>query len=329
MPYYNGAWLSDDEYEQVTRAAQARASMGDNGGNGLTPRMQQSNEWDTGVGAPNTYINYNNTPAGADARDRGGALPAGYTWQPQGNYTAPTTRPVATPVDRGAAIVSPANSGGGVARPDNQRAGESYEQYLTRFYAAYGQRPPTVAGPAAAPRPSGGGGGGAPRPAQAPSYMPSVAAPAGWNESAYLRANPDVARAVAQNRAQGIPYSGYDHYVRDGQRENRPTSPMLGSMTEAEYLARNPDVARAVASGAFASGQDHWLRAGRNEVRPGGREFNDFEKANPWSIGVPVPAGGWKQPQPTAPAQPHLTRPRWHWRRTRACMAQIGGGRSW
>ncbi|MFM8331804.1 MAG: hypothetical protein ACKN9T_08955 [Candidatus Methylumidiphilus sp.] len=134
--------------------------------------------------------------------------------------------------------------------------------------------------------------------------MPSVAAPAGWNESAYLRANPDVAAAVTRAKASGIPYSGYDHYLRDGQRENRPTSPMLGNMTEAEYLARNPDVAAAVASGAFASGQDHWNRMGRNEVRPGGRGFNEFEKANPWAIGMTAAAVQAAQQRATAQAGP-------------------------
>lgn len=309
--------------------------------------------------------------------------------------------------DKGANIVSPANSGSG------NTGGNGYQPQ----------------------RSSGGGGGYQPQQQSQPQRQQ---APAGWDERAYLTANPDVARAIQG----GIISDGYSHYMANGKAEGRSVAPAaqrsqadpmaqsradaqaqltrmqaearaqqqaqqqaqqrndaqrqmmsakvvgtgaggeqivrftegvprgytpdfdewsrqtglgaaslmrayrdqggdmggerlgVGSSTssagatggmgatsprgnaiidaqgfnDAAYLAQNPDVADAVRRGEYKSGFDHWAQRGRNEVRPGGRELNEFEKANPWAIGVQAPEGGWKLPT-TTPTTPAATTP--------------------
>ena len=368
-----------------------------------------------------TYTDYNNTPAGLDARDRGGVAPKGYTYTPdvydgkmQDIYKTSTPASgstkkledlpkVGVPTDKGANIVSPANSGSGNGYQPQRSSG-----------GGGGYQPQ---------RSSGGGGGYQPQQQSQPQRQQ---APAGWDERAYLTANPDVARAIQG----GIISDGYSHYMANGKAEGRSVAPAaqrpqadpmaqsradaqaqvarmqaearaqqqaqqqtqqrsdaqrqmmsakvvgtgaggeqivrftegvprgytpdfgelsrqtgLGAASlmrafrdqggdmggerlgaggstssagatggtssrgnaiidaqgfnEAAYLAQNQDVADAVRRGEYKSGFDHWAQRGRNEVRPGGRELNEFERANPWAIGVPVPEGGWKLPTTT------------------------------
>jgi GT2 family glycosyltransferase/glycosyltransferase involved in cell wall biosynthesis len=104
-----------------------------------------------------------------------------------------------------------------------------------------------------------------------------------FDESGYLRANPDVAEAVAR----GDFASGFDHWTREGLLEARPwtdtaeaspTSTYLDlpdsagqtNFDEDLYLFFNPDVDRAVRSGRLSSGFEHWQQYGRFEYRSGG-----------------------------------------------------------
>jgi len=137
---------------------------------------------------------------------------------------------------------------------------------------------------------------------QTPTQNTPAIPPRGWDEAAYLRANPDVAAALRRGGA-GVS-SGYDHYINYGIGERRQTAPNLGGMSEQEYLARNPDVAAAVQRGQYASAWDHWNQFGRNEVRAGGRGLNAFEQANPWAIGMTADAVRAAQQRPTTPAGP-------------------------
>ena len=78
---------------------------------------------------------------------------------------------------------------------------------------------------------------------------------------AYLAANPEVARLVADGKFP----NGYAHYIKIGFLKGLHSG--FPSWNEEAYLADNPDVAEAVAAGAFASGYDHYLQAGRAEGR--------------------------------------------------------------
>ncbi|MGD1713238.1 hypothetical protein [Dapis sp. BLCC M172] len=84
-----------------------------------------------------------------------------------------------------------------------------------------------------------------------------------FDEQGYLRQNPDVAELVSQGKYR----SGYEHYVRYGQYENR--SGAFKTFNEQEYLRQNPDVADAVSRGEFKSGYDHYLKRGQYENRSG------------------------------------------------------------
>jgi len=85
--------------------------------------------------------------------------------------------------------------------------------------------------------------------------------PAGFNEAAYLAANPDVADAVRRGEVR----SGFEHYRRFGFSENRPGV----GFNEADYLASNPDVAEAVRRGEISSGLEHYRLYGQAEGRQG------------------------------------------------------------
>lgn len=84
-----------------------------------------------------------------------------------------------------------------------------------------------------------------------------------FDEQGYLRQNPDVAELVSQGKYR----SGYEHYVRSGQYENRPGAFKI--FDEQEYFRHNPDVADAVRRGEFNSGYDHYLKHGQYENRYG------------------------------------------------------------
>jgi hypothetical protein len=76
---------------------------------------------------------------------------------------------------------------------------------------------------------------------------PDVFSPQGFNEAAYLAANPDVAAATRpQTFNPNAPASSFDSNF---------------------YLQSNPDVAAAVGRGEFASAADHFARYGINENR--------------------------------------------------------------
>lgn len=81
----------------------------------------------------------------------------------------------------------------------------------------------------------------------------------GWNENAYLAANPDVAAAVKGGDFQ----TGFDHYNQYGRNEKRGGF----GWNEASYLSANPDVAAAVQRGEFGTGFDHYNQYGRSEGR--------------------------------------------------------------
>jgi hypothetical protein len=82
------------------------------------------------------------------------------------------------------------------------------------------------------------------------------AAPGGFDERAYLAANPDVAAAIAN----GTMDSGLGHFQRHGAGEGRQF------FDEQAYLAQNPDVAAAVAAGG-GSGIEHYQTFGAHEGR--------------------------------------------------------------
>src|SRR5262249_55904717 len=85
--------------------------------------------------------------------------------------------------------------------------------------------------------------------------------PHDWNDQAYLAANPEVARLVADGKFP----NGYAHYIKIGFLKGLHSG--FPSWNEKAYLADNPDVAKAVAAGEFTSGYDHYLQAGRAEGR--------------------------------------------------------------
>jgi GT2 family glycosyltransferase/glycosyltransferase involved in cell wall biosynthesis len=104
-----------------------------------------------------------------------------------------------------------------------------------------------------------------------------------FDETGYLRVNPDVAEAVARGEFA----SGFDHWAREGLLEARPwtetakaaeastqlDSPESAGRTDFDddvYLFFNPDVDRAVRSGRLNSGFEHWQQYGRFEYRSGG-----------------------------------------------------------
>ncbi len=127
---------------------------------------------------------------------------------------------------------------------------------------------------------------------------------AGWyGEEPYLRCNDDVRQAVYRGEFR----TGYDHYLKYGQYENRVTNGQCGYnnpppydngggyqppppydngggyqpphyddgqysripswFDERGYLQCNPDVARAVRLGQFRNGYHHYMTYGRREGR--------------------------------------------------------------
>jgi len=84
-----------------------------------------------------------------------------------------------------------------------------------------------------------------------------------FDEQGYLGQNPDVAELVGQGKFR----TGYEHYVRYGQYEDR--SGAFKTFNEQEYLRQNSDVADALRRGEFKSGYDHYLKYGQYENRSG------------------------------------------------------------
>lgn len=85
-----------------------------------------------------------------------------------------------------------------------------------------------------------------------------------FDETQYLRLNPDVSQAVDR----GDFASGWEHYTRCGRAENRPGAvKRYATFDETLYLRANPDISQAVARGDFESGWEHYLRSGKAENR--------------------------------------------------------------
>ncbi len=98
-----------------------------------------------------------------------------------------------------------------------------------------------------------------------------------FDEQGYLRQNPDVTELVRQGKFR----SGYEHYVRYGQYQNRPGA--FKTFNEQEYLRQNPDVADAVRCGQFNSAYDHYLGYGQYENRPGASKSSQPELYNDYN----------------------------------------------
>ncbi|MDE2006444.1 MAG: hypothetical protein KGI51_07755 [Rhodospirillales bacterium] len=81
------------------------------------------------------------------------------------------------------------------------------------------------------------------------------------NEQWYLRANDDVADALAR----GAIASAREHFVNDGYLEGRMPFPMR--VNEAWYLQQNPDVAEGIRTGGVESAQAHFEDSGYREGR--------------------------------------------------------------
>jgi GT2 family glycosyltransferase/glycosyltransferase involved in cell wall biosynthesis len=112
------------------------------------------------------------------------------------------------------------------------------------------------------------------------SSFRSKPVPRDFDELTYLLLHPDIAERVAAGDFQ----SGYEHWVRFGQREGRlarfrksraaavqkqrPDIPP--DFDEDAYLFLNPDVSWMIAKGVVRSGYDHYADFGRKEGRAGG-----------------------------------------------------------
>jgi hypothetical protein len=83
----------------------------------------------------------------------------------------------------------------------------------------------------------------------------------GFDETGYLKRNPDVAAAVSKGEIK----SGVAHFARNGFFENRPMTPP--AVDAAFYLKQYPDVDRSIALGQIKSAADHWAQNGFEEGR--------------------------------------------------------------
>ncbi|MGB3508607.1 MAG: hypothetical protein WBA93_05085 [Microcoleaceae cyanobacterium] len=102
-----------------------------------------------------------------------------------------------------------------------------------------------------------------------------------FDEQGYLRQNRDVAELIRLGKFN----SAYDHYVRQGQYQNRRGA--YKTFNEQEYLRQNPDVVKAIRRGEFSSGYDHYLKYGQYENRSGVSNPSQFQQSpvsgNNWS----------------------------------------------
>ena len=103
--------------------------------------------------------------------------------------------------------------------------------------------------------------------------------PRDFDELTYLLLHPDIAERVAAGDFQ----SGYEHWLRFGQREGRlarfrkssaaavrTQRDIPSDFDEDAYLFRNPDVSWMIAKGVVRSVYDHYADFGRKEGRGGG-----------------------------------------------------------
>src|SRR2546427_2816590 len=82
-----------------------------------------------------------------------------------------------------------------------------------------------------------------------------------FDETFYLKANPDVAAAVHK----GDFASGKAHYEAHGKAERRAAcapKPVETCFDEAWYLKSNPDVVAAIKKGEFPSAKAHYAAHG-------------------------------------------------------------------
>ena len=86
----------------------------------------------------------------------------------------------------------------------------------------------------------------------------------GVNEAEYLRAHPDVRRAVEA----GVFESGLEHFLVFGWREGRAVViHPVKDWPESAYLSAHADVRDAIARGDVSSGLEHFVRFGQFESR--------------------------------------------------------------
>jgi hypothetical protein len=104
-----------------------------------------------------------------------------------------------------------------------------------------------------------------------------VVSSGGFNESGYLAANPDIAKAVSE----GSMSDPAEHYINHGYFEGRRGA--TPQVDEAWYRKTYPDVAVAIRVGHLASGQEHFDVIGAEEFRTPNRECEkevwDWKKA--------------------------------------------------
>lgn len=129
---------------------------------------------------------------------------------------------------------------------------------------------------------------------------------AGFDETFYLSANPDVAQAVQA----GVLASGEAHYRAYGRFEARTASVDL--FDEGGYLARNADVAAAVRAGIIGARQ-HWEQYGEREGRSPNLLFDaEYYLSHNADVAAAVAAGwmtaaghylsnGWAEGRVTSP----------------------------
>jgi hypothetical protein len=92
-----------------------------------------------------------------------------------------------------------------------------------------------------------------------------------FDEEKYLKANPDVAKAVARGEVE----NAHMHYIGFGYFEGR-----YGGGPEVDerwYLQRYPDVADAVRNGNLQSASDHFQAVGGGEGRSPNPDQEDNE----------------------------------------------------
>jgi GT2 family glycosyltransferase/glycosyltransferase involved in cell wall biosynthesis len=103
--------------------------------------------------------------------------------------------------------------------------------------------------------------------------------PPNFDETTYLLLHPDVTERVAA----GDFSTGYDHWLRFGQREGRlarfrksnvavrpAQTEIPGDFDEDAYLFLNPDVSWLIGKGVVRSAYEHYTAFGRKEGRAGG-----------------------------------------------------------
>lgn len=107
-----------------------------------------------------------------------------------------------------------------------------------------------------------------------------------FNETYYLRMNPDVAEAVARGLM-----TAQEHFDLYGKFENRSPSPFFDPSL---YLRANPDVAEAVSNG-FINAFEHFMSFGMYEGRAASNFFNPSVYATANSdVSAAVAAGMFK-----------------------------------